>query len=150
MCGGVHFLYGEDFLRMYFPNPKAMLPAIKKDGTLELIPWGRRQTQEGKLPITGWAKIESIYAGKWERYFPKPVKIPVLSFMEKDFEGNSRWYDLQKGQFIQGLVAREGNEKRIYVVTLEPELEDAQIHSRWPRVIQNGEKTLFDRYNTND
>jgi hypothetical protein len=50
---------------------------------------GRRQAQVGKLPITRWAKIESIYGGKWERYFPKPVKISVLSFMEKDFEGNS-------------------------------------------------------------
>lgn len=94
------------------------------------------------LPIGGWARIESIYGGVWERYFPKPVKIPVLSFMEKDFEGHSHWYDLQKGQYIQGLVAKEGNERRVYVVTLEPEPEDAQIHSRWPRVVQLGEKPI--------
>ena len=83
------------------------------------------------------AKIESIYCGKWERFFPKPVKIPVLSFMEKDLEGNPHWYDLQKGQYIQGLIARDGNERRVYVVTLEPEPEDQQIHSRWPRVVKN-------------
>lgn len=142
MCGGAHFQYGDDYMRMYFPNPKAMLPVLKKDGSIELLPWGRRQTQDGKLPITGWAKIESIYGGRWERYFPKPVKIPVLAFMEKDFEGNSHWYDLQKGQYLQGLVAKEGSERRVYVVTLEPEPEDAQIHSRWPRVVQNGEKPL--------
>jgi len=145
MCGGAYFQYGDEFMRMYFPNPKAMLPVLKKDGSIELLPWGRRQKQPGFLPVTGWAKIESIYGGVWERYFPKPVKIPLLAFMEKDFEGNSHWYDLQKGQFIQGLVAKEGNERRVYVVTLEPEPEDAQIHSRWPRVVQHGERSLYKR-----
>lgn len=149
MCGGAYFQYGDDFHRMYFPNPKARLPVLKKDGSIELIPWGRRVGQDGHLPITGWARIESIYGGKWEKYFPKPVKIPVLAFMEKDFEGTSHWYDLQKGQYIQGLVAKEGNERRLYVVTIEPEPEDAQIHNRWPRVVQNGERSLSDRWITN-
>lgn len=144
MCGGAYFQCGDEFMRMYFPNPKAMLPVLKKDGSIELLPWGRRQKQSGNLPVTGWAKIESIYGGVWERYFPQPVKIPVLSFMEKDFEGNSHWYDLQKGQYIQGLVAKNGNERRVYVVTLEPEPEDAQVHSRWPRVVQNGERKFYE------
>jgi len=59
--------------------------------------------------------------------------------MEKDFEGNPHWYDLNKGQYLQGLLARDNNEQRIYVVTIEPEVEDAAIHSRWPRVVQSGE-----------
>ncbi|GIT34613.1 MAG: hypothetical protein Ct9H300mP4_09320 [Gammaproteobacteria bacterium] len=28
-----------------------------------------------------------------------------LSFMEKDPEGKSHWFDLVKGQWIQGLIA---------------------------------------------
>lgn len=145
MCGGVHYQFGDEYRRMYFPNPKASLPVLKKDGEVILLPWGRRKKQPGKLPLTGWAKLESIYGGVWDRYFPTPVKIPALSFMEKDFEGASHWYDLQKGQFIQGLVAKDGNECRVYVVTLEPEPEDAQIHSRWPRVVQLGESALVQR-----
>ena len=141
MCGGVHFQHGDDFMRMYFPNPKAVMPVLQKDGTQILVPWGRRQEQAGKLPLGGWARLESIYGGVWDRYFARPVKIPVLSFMEKDFEGRAHWYDLQSGQYIQGLIARHGNECRLYVVTLEPELEDAQIHNRWPRVVQNGEQS---------
>lgn len=141
MCGAVYFNYGAETMRVYFPNPKAMLPVIKDDGGIVLLPWGRRKQQNGNLPVTGWARLDSIYCGVWDKYLPIPVKIPALSFMEKDFEGNSHWYDLQKGQFIQGLVARamNSNERRVYVVTLEPELEDAQIHSRWPRVVQAGE-----------
>jgi len=44
------------------------------------------------------------------------------------------WYDLTRGQWIQGLVARHRQERRLYVVTLEPEMEDA-IHTRWPRIM---------------
>lgn len=35
---------------------------------------------------------------------------------------------------IQRLVARNRHEQRLYVVTVEPELEDA-IHSRWPKIM---------------
>lgn len=143
MCGGAYFQYGDEFMRMYFPNPKAMLPVLKKDGSHILLPWGRRQEQHGKLPLGGWARLESVYSGIWDKYFARPVKIPVLAFMEKDLAGRSHWYDLQKGQFIQGLIARDGNEFRLYVVTIEPEPEDMQIHSRWPRVVQVGERSLF-------
>lgn len=143
MCGGAYFQHGDETRRMFFPNPNAVLPVLKKDGSQILMPWGRRQDQPGKLPMGGWAKIESIYAGVWDKYFAKPVKIPVLAFMEKDLAGRSHWYDLQKGQFIQGLIARDGNERRLYVVTIEPEPDDMLIHSRWPRVIQNGEKPFY-------
>mgnify|MGYP000904851997 CR=1 FL=1 len=140
MCGGVYFEHKDDVLRQYFPNPKAVLPVRKKDDSLILMPWGRRQKQEGSLPLGGWARLDSIYTGVWDKYFPTPIKIPALSFMEKDFEGNSHWYDLNKGQFIQGLLARHNNEQRVYVVTIEPELEDANIHNRWPRIVQFGEQ----------
>lgn len=141
MCGGVYFKSGDTILRMYFPNPKAVLPVQQKDGSIILLPWGRRQSQPGNLPIGGWARLDSIYGGRWDKFFPKPLKIPVLSFMEKDVEGQSHWYDLNKGQYLQGLLASDNNERRIYVVTIEPEMEDANIHSRWPRVVQRGEGT---------
>jgi hypothetical protein len=141
MCGGVYFEYQGNVLRQYFPNPKAVLPVQKKDGSLILLPWGRRQSQMGNLPMGGWARLDSIYGGRWDKFFPKPLKIPVLSFMEKDFEGHPHWYDLNKGQYLQGLLARDNNELRIYVVTIESALEDALIHSRWVRVVQSGEPT---------
>lgn len=54
--------------------------------------------------------------------------------MEKDIEGYSHWFDLTSGQWIHGLVAREGSEQRVYVVTITPEMSDA-VHERWPRVV---------------
>lgn len=134
MCGGVSYRYNGDDYRHYFPNPQATLPVQLKNGTLMLLPWGRRKEQAGQLPAGGWARLDSIYAGRWNRYSPTPVKIKVSEFMEKDLERNSHWFDIKPEQWIQGLIAHKGGEQRIYVVTVESESETA-IHNRWPRLL---------------
>lgn len=135
MCGGVYYIHDGEPHRVYFPNPAALLPvAVRGDNEPVLLPWGRRKKQPGILPQGGWARLESIYKGGWDRYFPRPVKIPVLSFMEKDNEGDSHWFDVTKGQWVQGLLAQIGDEYRVYVVTITPEHEEA-VHDRWPRVL---------------
>lgn len=134
MCGGVYYSIHDQDIRVYFRNPKAQLPVKVRSGDAITLAWGRRYKQAGTLPLGGWAHLDSIYAGRWDRWFPVAVKIPVKSFMEKDLEGHGHWYDLTKGQWIQGLVARHRQERRVYVVTIEPELVDA-IHGRWPRIM---------------
>ena len=134
MCGGVYYTIQNQDTRVYFPNPKALLPVKPRAGGIKTLAWGRRREQAGALPLGGWARLDSIYAGRWDRWFPVPVKIPVKSFMEKDLEGHSHWFDLTRGQWIQGLVARYQHERRVYVVTIEPELPEA-VHDRWPRIM---------------
>ena len=134
MCGGVLYSQKGQEIRVFFPNPKAMLPVRTRSGDTTLLPWGRRQQQAGSLPLGGWARQESIYAGRWDRWFPIPVKLPIKSFMETDIEDHKYWYELVEGQWIQGLVAHNRHERRLYVVTIEPELEDA-IHDRWPKIM---------------
>ena len=134
MCGGVEYTHEGNKLKIYFPDPRAHLPVRTRNGNIRLIPWGRRKKQTGPLPVGGWARLESIEKGQWDRWFPKPVKIIIDQFMEKDIENNSHWFELTKGQCIQGLLARSGNDTRVYVVTIAPEMPDA-IHDRWPRII---------------
>lgn len=134
MCGGVYYSFKGEDIRVYFPNPRAMLPVKEKNGSSILLPWGRRKQQKGLLPLGGWARLDSIHAGRWDKWFPVPVKLPLKSFMEKDMEGTSHWFDLTKGKYVQGLVARDQHEQRVYVVTVEPEMTDA-VHERWPRII---------------
>jgi len=134
MCGGVYYLIDGEEVRVYFPNPRAMLLVRRRDGSVELLPWGRRKSQAGRLPLGGWARLDSIYAGRWDKWFPRPVKLMVSQFMEKDIEGNSHWFDVTAGKWIQGLVASYGNERRVYVVTIAPEHEEA-VHDRWPRIL---------------
>lgn len=134
MCGGVYYRYKGQEIRVFFPNPKATLPVKTRDGDHLLLPWGRRPHQIGKLPLGGWARLDSVHAGRWDKWFPRPVKLHIQSFMEKDIENRSHWYELTKGQWVQGLVARYNQEQRLYVVTIEPEQEDA-VHDRWPRIL---------------
>ncbi|SFP68707.1 hypothetical protein SAMN05216229_104318 [Geopseudomonas sagittaria] len=51
------------------------------DGSVEWVPWGRRKEREGHLPATGWARVDSISAGKWARFHPREVWIVVERFM---------------------------------------------------------------------
>lgn len=134
MCTGVYYRIGEQEQRCYFPNPRACLPVKKKGGDIELLPWGRRPSQAGRLPLGGWARLDAIYAGRWDRWSPRPVKLLLSQFMEKDIEGHGHWYDLTPGKWVQGLVARWDTERRVYVVTIVPELADA-VHERWPRIL---------------
>jgi len=91
MCGGVAYLNGSEVVRAYFPNPEARLPVLRRDGEIELVRWGRRESDKEclTLPRGGWARLDSLRAGKWDRWFPKPIRIPALSYMEKDPRGCS-------------------------------------------------------------
>ncbi len=136
MCGGVKYKHEEKTVTSYFPNPKAALPVLRRDGAHELMTWGRRQEETGELPPGGWARLDSVKQGRWDRYDPKPVCLGVDEFMEKDHAGHSHWYSLEPGQWLQGLVATHGDEQRVYVVTLTPiEPEQRAIHDRWPRIV---------------
>ncbi len=85
MCGGVEvagrFTDSGKPVKVYFPNPKAALPVLQADGSAEWLPWGRRKEQEGHLPATGWARADSITAGKWARFHPQEVRIAAARFM---------------------------------------------------------------------
>jgi hypothetical protein len=136
MCGGVKYKHEGKTVTSYFPNPKAALPVLRRGGGHELLAWGRRKEEGGELPPGGWARLDSIKQGRWDRYDPRPVRLEVEEFMEKDRTGHSHWYPLDAGQWLQGLVATRGGEQRAYVVTLAP-TQPAQraLHDRWPRVI---------------
>lgn len=133
MCGGVQYNHEGEVKKIYFPNPYAQLPVMKKDGELVLVAWGRRKQQHGSLPKGGWARQESIDKGIWQKWSPTPVKIIVDRFMEKDKERVSHWFELKQGEWIQGLVAHKDDETRVYVVTIEP--EPGAIHDRWPKIL---------------
>jgi hypothetical protein len=134
MPDGVMYQYDGEVQTVYFANPKALLPVRLANGQVKRVAWGRRQHQSGELPLGGWAAFTTIYQGKWNSYQPKPIQLPILKFMEKDFEGNIHWYDVISGFWIQGLMAREEQEFRIYIVTIAPE-SHTTYHNRWPRIM---------------
>lgn len=137
MCGGVKYTdKGGKEWAVYFPSPKAALPVLKRDGEVEWITWGKRK-EEADTYFTpgGWARLDSIKAGKWARFNPMPVLLPVQSFMEKVHERKSHWISVPSGQAIQGLVANRDEVSRVYVVTTDTPEEYQWVHDRWPRLV---------------
>ena len=137
MCGGIKYTDKQNKAwTVYFPSPKAALPVLKKDGEIEWIKWGKRIEETDKFFINGgWARLDSIKMGKWEYCHPAPVLISVQSFMEKDHDKKSHWFEVQANKVIQGLLAQHNDEIRVYVVTTDTPAEYNYIHDRWPRII---------------
>lgn len=141
MCAGIETDQQGKAARVYFPVPHAALPVLQRDGGEIMLMWGARGKEYAagnpriKWPEGGWARLESIQSGRWDAFDPQPVKIPAQGFMEKDADGKSHWFKLEPGQFIQGLIAHAGEERRVYVVTVSPPPEHAHIHDRWPRIV---------------
>ena len=135
MCVGVYYTLGSREIRVLFSSMGAQLPISTRNG-IELVPWGRRVKQKGKLPVGGTAFRDAVLAGTWDRYNPKAVRLWIKSFCEQDVEGKQHWHDVTSGKWIKGLVATEGAERRVYVITTTPVLAETP-YERWP-IIQSG------------
>lgn len=143
MCGGIKYTDKQNKTwTVYFPSPKAALPVLKKDGEIEWVTWGKRKEEDTTaFPNGGWARLDSIKEGKWQRYQPRPVLLPIQSFMEKDAEKVSHWFDMKAGEAVQGLLTVHDGAARVYVVTTDTPAEFSYIHDRWPRIIQKTQQT---------
>lgn len=142
MPQAVSYCYHGKTHTIYFSRPKALLPVKLINGQTTLVTWGRRLSEQSDMPVGGWANLHSIYKGKWSQYSPKPVRLPIANFMLQDYENQTHWYALVKGQWIQGLLAHIEEEYRVYIVTIIPERLDI-CHDRWPRIIFNDPKNAM-------
>lgn len=167
MCAGAKFrdkLKADKEWTIYFPSPAAALPIDRGNDQVEWMSWGRRNDNEDGdgFQVTGWARFESIQAGKWDRYQPEFVKLAVQSFMEVErkevieahpYTGDlfakpiappsktiktSHWFDIPPGKAIEALIAHVDGQQRLYVVTDATPLEFSWIeHDRWPRIVDH-------------
>lgn len=154
MCGGVIFPYRKMFAEMlagsyspdeiaeferagqvrslYWQRGEPVLPVQtdyrEDDGSpgLALMRWGNRD-KAAPFPPTGWARMESIEAGKWSYLKPRPVLIPVSYGVEK-----GKWFTISTG--IKGVAVQRDGEERVYMLTGEaaPEFLSVTKHPRMP------------------
>lgn len=137
MPEAVIFHYQGKVYTVFFSRANAVLPVKLKNGGCKLVTWGRRENENSEMPLGGWVRstiIRNDQDLRWNMYSPKPVQISIDKFMEKNFEGKSCWYEITKGQCIQGLLAKEQDEYRLYIVTVDPE-DLTNCHYRWPHII---------------
>jgi hypothetical protein len=135
MCAGIEYLEPAGKVwKVYFPNPKAALPVALSNGAVEWVKWGRRKEEEAPFVQGGWARTDSIEAGKWDKYEPQQVLLAAHSFMEKDAAKVSHWIDVPQGFAIQALIVQIEADRRLYIVTEETPPEYSWVHDRWPKL----------------
>lgn len=138
MCGAVRFAW-HDVLDPLLPDITTptgsyesrywqgtpVLPVQFADTSLQLMRWGNRN-EIAELPATAWVKHESLVAGKWQRYAPQLVTIPVCAGYEQGV-----WFGIDHG--IHGLVAGG----RVFMLTEAADADYWQMthHQRMPRLI---------------
>lgn len=135
MCQSVRYLVDGQICSVAFRRQGAKLPVLNRRlNHIDFLPWGRRPNEGGQLPIGGWARRAAIHAGAWDAWRPKPVRLMICGFQASDVLDRPQWFEVTRGQFVQGLLGCAGNEQRLYVVTLDSAPEDSHF-PRWPRVL---------------
>lgn len=111
--------------RVSFNNPQACLPVIRKDGGIELVSWGRRETDslplELNFPVTGWAKIEDLWNKRsfWYRYRFKEARVPAYRFMLRGDTDQPYWFTLAPEEYLRAIVVIIHGQWRVYLITTE-------------------------------
>ena len=146
MCHGIEYVRDDERIVVYFDIERAEVPVRKRSGAVEFLPWGARGDRYHirdntpgyllKFPVGGWASRESIRAGEWQKFEPVPVRIVASRFVFVDGQLGPVFHALAAGEYIQGLLARAGGQRRVYVVTVDPPHEHAERRDFWPRIIK--------------
>lgn len=131
MCSGIEY----DGQLLVWKDPEVALPVLLRDGSIAYVRWGERHGVVSPFYQGPCARLESIQAGKWRKFNPQPVQIPLTKYMERDAKGKPYWVSVADGEVLQGMIASWAGEQRVYVVTVESPAEFAHIQPRWPRVI---------------
>ncbi len=131
MCSGIEF---DDKIHTW-RDPDVKLPVARKDGSIAWVAWGERHGIKSAFVQGPCARLDSIQSGKWDKYSPQPVKIPIQRYMERDIKGAPYWVKVSPGSYLQGLIATINSDRRVYVVTIETPDEFRHVQPRWPRVI---------------
>lgn len=117
-----------------YGHRESRLPIVRRAGGISWLPWGRPEERMGRFPSGGWASRDSILAGKWKPWHPKPVLIRVEQFLVSSVDGDERWIELESSMALQGLLATRDDESRVFVVTVKPPAEYDWVAARWPRI----------------
>lgn len=133
MCQKIIYSYQKLLYHVACTDFKARLPVLKRNGESILVHWGRHKHDPSQLAISHCISLREIYDGKWDAFFPKPVKLPIKSFLVQDIHNDLQWFHLPSGKWIQGLLARFDRDSRVYIVTLPP--SESGLYPLWPRIL---------------
>src|ERR1051326_5087877 len=105
----LHERGGEPEVRFLWRHRPCLLP-VWHEGRLIVVRWGCRRGESKSLPLTGWARQETLEAGGWAPFASEPVDIPATFGFDRGI-----WYGIREG--VRGLLVRdEQGEPVVYVL----------------------------------
>lgn len=139
MCIAVCYDSNNHNVIVNFSDPFAQIPVYTKQGP-QLVIWGRCKRDSSALPFGGNLPKNYLMEGRWDKYFPKRVRISVQNFEMIDLEGQNKWYIITQGNWLEGVILRDHQEMRVYIVMLSPQSpkEPQGFYSHWPSIIIDG------------
>jgi hypothetical protein len=140
MCHRVIFDYQGGPRTVSFKNPYAKLPVLLRNGQLKFLPWGRREFHQCPFPLGSSICLKEIKAGKFDTFFPKPVKLPIKAFLVSTQDGATRWFHLPQDKWLQGVILRNLDDMHVFIVSLMEHGFDEYLN--WPRILVSGNKSL--------
>jgi hypothetical protein len=146
MCIGIEFFVDAELRTVYFDSKDPALPLRGRGGVIRFCRWGARSPEYfapdnvsgwgSKFPETGWLPLDEIRAGKWARFEPRPARIVATRFLVLDEWRLPQYFVVPPRNFIQGLVATIAPYQRVYVVTVPPPADAADLWPAWPRLVR--------------
>jgi len=134
-----YFVGGREYLVRH-DEPAAHLPVLMRDGTIALVQWGYRGSEEEEEAFEmlfdhhprGFYPGAEIQRPKINLLIPdaRPVKIPLHSYHGPNWLGNVEWNQLKEGEAVQGAMMQRNGERRVYVV-----MEPGDKRTWLPRVV---------------
>lgn len=123
---------GSDYVLSAFWSAHPIL-LIRAHDAVRVYDWGNRD-KTLKLPLTGWTKLESLSAGRWDWLHPTPAVIPAEFGYEKGV-----WFKIEGG--IRGIIVRLDGVHRAYMLTkpATDAYEKTTAHDRMPVFIKGDE-----------
>jgi len=112
LSGRLHERGGEREYRFHFRDKPRLLPIIH-DGQFQIVRWGRRRGEAGRLPCTGWTWLETLEKGTWQEAQPEEILIPATMGLE-----NGRWFAIREG--IRGLAVADERGELVAYMLCEP------------------------------
>lgn len=135
MCIAVCYDLNKQNHIVNFSDSGAKIPVYTRQGT-QLVLWGRRKIETGVLPYGGNISKESLNQGLWDKYFPKKIRLPIQNFEILDLEGESKWFIVTHGCWLEGVILRDTHEIRVYLLMLSQIPKEPQgFYAHWPSII---------------
>jgi hypothetical protein len=152
MCDVIEYVRAGERMLVYFDMHHPELPIRRRGGTIDFVTWGTRgdhylndDNTPGyllKFPVGGRATRASILCGGWEKFEPRPVRIVASRFALAHPQLGPVFFALGPGEYIQGLLAQSGAQRRVYIVTVDAPAEHSEHWSEWPRMVTSRQRAL--------